>query len=62
MSTNIFKVLHLASLFKYEKKNLDFFDRVKWTHLTMVPKTTLKGTFETQKNIFFLINQSVSRC
>ena len=28
------------------------------THLTMVPKTTPKGTFETQKNIYFpKINQ-----
>ena len=25
------------------KKNMDFFDRVQWTHLTMVPKVTPKG-------------------
>jgi hypothetical protein len=39
-----FRDLHLISLFKYEKiKNMDFFDRVQLTHLTMVPKATPKG-------------------
>jgi hypothetical protein len=43
MRSTFFRDLHLISQFKYEKKILIFFDRVQWTHLTMVPKTTLKG-------------------
>jgi hypothetical protein len=49
MRPTFFRDLHLISQFKYEKKNMDFFHRVQWTHLTMVrcvhrlvPKTTPK--------------------
>jgi hypothetical protein len=37
----------------FKKKFRFFFDRVQWTHLTMVPKTTPKGLLSyVQKNFF----------
>jgi hypothetical protein len=40
--TNFFRDLHLISSFKCSKKVWIFFDRVQWTHLTMVPKVTFE--------------------
>jgi hypothetical protein len=47
MCTKSFRDLHLILLFKCSKKKIwIFFDPVQWTHLTMVPKSDPKGTFE----------------
>jgi hypothetical protein len=41
------------------KKNMDFFDRVQWSHLTMVPKASTKGllSYVYEKNFCPKINQ-----
>jgi hypothetical protein len=41
-ATNFFQRSNLISVLKYEKKILDFFDRVQWTYLNIVPKATPK--------------------
>jgi hypothetical protein len=61
MRPTFLRDLQLISLLKYEKKIWIFFDRVQWTHLTMVPKTTPKGLLSyVYQKYFFFKNQSGS--
>jgi hypothetical protein len=45
MHTIFFIDLHLISSLNVQKKIWIFFDRVQWTHLTMVPKANQKRLF-----------------
>ena len=63
MRPTFLRDLNLISLFKYEKKIWIFIDRVQWTHLTMVPKVTIKELLSyVYQKFFFSKNQPESRC